>query len=103
MLDLLAREPELAGCYVAGGGSEGAIAALRELAPEEPPVLVCNEDTPVTRRALTDGVVALAIVTPLEKLGRELVTLMGDALSEPSSAIGQHTILQFNLLLPESF
>src|SRR5690606_19622867 len=103
MLGLLAREPDLVGCYVAGGGSEGAIAALRDARPARPPVLVCNEDTPATRQALTDGIAALAIVTPVEKLGRELVALMGASLSGGAPAAGRQAILPFDLLLPESF
>lgn len=103
MRDLLAREPDLVGCYVAGGGSEGAIAALRDAGLAPPPVLVCNEDTPATRRALAEGIVALAIVTPVERLGRELVALMGAALSGSTPAAGRQAILQFDLLLPESF
>lgn len=103
MLDLLAREPDLVGCYVGGGGSEGAIQALRDAAPAVPPVLVCNEDTPLMRQALTDGIVDLAIVTPVAKLGRELVAIMGAALSQNAAAVGRQTILPVDLLLPESF
>lgn len=103
MLDLLTREPELVGCYVAGGGSEGAIAALRETASDSLPILVCNEDTPLTRQALTDGIASLAIVTPVARLSRELVGAMGASLKESAgNAVGQ-VILQFDLLLPESF
>lgn len=103
ILDLLAREPDLVGCYVGGGGSEGAIAALREAAPVSLPILVCNEDTSLTRQALTEGIAALSIVTPVERLSRELVALMGDALSGKPVGINAQTFLPFNLMLPESF
>lgn len=98
---LLRREPDLVGCYVGGGGSEGAIAAMRAAALAEPPVLICNEDTPLTRQALTDGIASLAIVTPVARLSRELVSLMGQVLNDGGS--GGQSFLQFDLLLPESF
>ncbi|EFG9941130.1 substrate-binding domain-containing protein, partial [Escherichia coli] len=98
---LLRREPDMVGCYVGGGGSEGAIAAMRAAALAEPPVLICNEDTPLTRQALTDGIASLAIVTPVARLSRELVSLMGQVLNDGGS--GGQSFLQFDLLLPESF
>lgn len=101
ILNLLASEPDFVGCYVGGGGSEGAIAALREAAPADMPILVCNEDTTLTRQALTDGIATLAIVTPVAQLSRELVGLMGAALSDGTASA--QAFLPFNLLLPESF
>lgn len=101
MQQLLASEPDLVGCYVGGGGSEGAIAALREAAKPESPVLICNEDTPLTRQALTDGLAQLAIVTPIRRLSRELVGLMEAALSD--EAVSAQSFLPLGLLLPESF
>ncbi|RVD33871.1 LacI family transcriptional regulator, partial [Mesorhizobium sp. M8A.F.Ca.ET.023.02.2.1] len=48
LLDLLGRHPDLVGCYVAGGGMEGAVAALRQAKPAEMPAVVCNEISAVS-------------------------------------------------------
>ncbi len=101
-LDLLARHPDLRGIYCAGGGMEGAIAALREARQPGEVALVVNELTPESRAALLDRYVILAIATPLAVLCRDLVGLMTAAVEQgPSDLLGQH-FLQPDLYLPES-
>lgn len=101
-LDLLARHPDLRGIYCAGGGMEGAIAALREARAPGEVVLVVNELTPESRLALQQGYVALAVATPLPDLCRDLYGFMAEAVrSGPSDFSGQH-FLQPLLYLPES-
>jgi LacI family transcriptional regulator len=53
-LDLLQRHADLSGIYVAGGGMEGAIAALREARPPGKVSLIVNELTEDSREALAD-------------------------------------------------
>ncbi|MFM2282372.1 MAG: hypothetical protein RLZZ444_4603 [Pseudomonadota bacterium] len=101
-LDLLHRHPDLVGFYVAGGGMEGAIAAVREAGLASKPVVVVNELTPVSRAALADEIVTLAIATPLARLCRELVSLMVAAVDHgPATAPGQ-TFLPIELFIPEN-
>lgn len=101
-LDLLARHPDLCGIYCAGGGMEGAIAALREARPPAAVPLVVNELTPDSRAALRDGYVTLVIATPLEELCRTLVAQMAAAAGQGAPAgPGQH-FLRPDLILPES-
>ncbi|WP_284162880.1 LacI family DNA-binding transcriptional regulator [Frigidibacter sp. SD6-1] len=101
-LDLLGRHPDLSGIYLAGGGMEGAIAALREARAPGEVALVVNELTPESRSALQDRYVAMVISTPLEKLCREIVALMIQAVQNGSTGIpGQH-FLQPELYIPES-
>lgn len=101
-LDLLARHSGLRGIYLAGGGMEGAIAALREVRAPGEVVLVVNELTPESRAALSDGYVSMAIVTPLAQLCRDLVGLMVEAASGSTPAVpGQH-FLEPQIYLPES-
>lgn len=102
MLELLRRHPDLAGCYVAGGGMEGAIAALRESRMESPPVTVVNEITPESRAALADNIVTMAIATPLPRLCRELVELMGHAIERGAANAPGQTFLPFDIYLPEN-
>ena len=61
-LSLLARHPDLVGLYVAGGGMEGAITALREQGMTGRVALVVPELTAESRAALAEGLVTMAIV-----------------------------------------
>ena len=101
-LDLLDRNPDLAGIYCAGGGMEGAITALREARRPGEVALVVNELTPESRRALIDRYVTMVISTPLEKLCTELVALAAATIqADPKPPPSQH-FLQPGLYLPES-
>lgn len=101
-LDLLKRHPDLRGLYCAGGGMEGAIAAVREERKPEDIALVVNEITPESRAALVAGYVTMAIATPLQRLCTDLIQL---ALAEVQNGIspvqGQH-FLPPDLYLAES-
>ena len=101
-LDLLDRNPDLRGIYCAGGGMEGAIAALREVRQPGEVALVVNELTPESRAALLDRYVVMVIATPLSALCRDVVQLMIESAEEgPSQVIGQH-FLPPDLHIPES-
>jgi LacI family transcriptional regulator len=101
-LDLLYRHPDLAGIYVAGGGMEGAVAALRETRNPGKVALVVNELIADSRDALHDGYLTAVIDTPLAELCRDLVEFMIRSITEGVSAVpGQH-FLEPRLLIPES-
>lgn len=101
-LDLLDRHPDLRGIYCAGGGMEGAIAALREVRQPGDVALVVNEMIPESRAALLDRYLTLVIATPLAALCRDVVGLMTAAVRDgPSPVVGQH-FLSPDLYLPES-
>ena len=90
-LGLLARHPDLRGIYVAGGGMEGAIAALRESGRGRQVALVVSALTADSRAGLAEGVVTMVVDTPLEKLCRDRVALMVRAATEgPGAAPAQH-------------
>ena len=102
-LDLLNRHPDLRGIYVAGGGMEGAIAALREARPPGKIALVVNELTADSRKALIDRYVSMVIATPLRQLCQDLVDQMiAAALDRPDNSTGQHYLTP-TLYVPESF
>lgn len=101
-LDLLARTPDLRGIYVAGGGMEGAIAALREVRQPRQVALVVNEITPESRAGLQDNFVTLAIATPLRILCREVVDLMVSAAARGVTDVSGQRFLRPDLYLPES-
>lgn len=101
-LDLLARHPDLAGLYCAGGGMEGAIAALREVRTPDKVPLIVHELTPESRMGLADRYVAMVIATPLELVVEKLMSLaVQSARTEPTALPGQ-LFLRPDLYLPES-
>jgi LacI family transcriptional regulator len=101
-LDLLSRHPDLRGIYCAGGGMEGAIAAVREARAPGDVALVVNELTPESRAALIARQVTMVISTPLKRLCDDLVRLATAAVSGGMLPVqGQH-FLQPDLYLPES-
>lgn len=100
-LDLLNRHPDLRGIYVAGGGMEGAIEALRETHATPQVALVVNELTAESRAALVDGYLAMAIATPLAELSTQLVDMMVKATNDEDDGITGQKFLEPRLILPE--
>ncbi|MFN3146674.1 MAG: LacI family DNA-binding transcriptional regulator [Paracoccaceae bacterium] len=101
-LDLLARHGDLRGIYVAGGGMEGAIAALREVRQPGDVALVVNELTPESRAALSDRYVAMVISTPLARLCHDMIGLMTGAAQGGLGELAGQYFLQPDLYVPES-
>ena len=100
--NLLAQHPDLVGLYVAGGGMEGAISAVREEGYAGKVQLVVNELTPESRAGLAEDVVTMAIHTPLATLCRELIALMITAVEKGERAVPGQTFLPFDLFTPEN-
>lgn len=105
-LNLLDRYPDIAGFYVAGGGMEGAIMALREeMATKDPsafPSVIVNELTPDSMAALQENLITGIIATPLQSLCRSLLDLMVSSVrSGPAETPGQ-LFLPITLHVPES-
>jgi LacI family transcriptional regulator len=101
-LELLRRNPDLVGIYVAGGGMAGLISALREADPERRVIAVCNELVPETRAALVDGVVDAVIATPVAALAENAVAIMARAV-RPAAGDGEaRMLLPFNLYVAEN-
>jgi LacI family transcriptional regulator len=101
-LDLMARHKNLAGLYVAGGGMEGAIEALRESRNCSDIVVVCNELTSISRAALADHVLAMTISTPLKQLCERLVDLMAGTLSKNGTELPSQLFLPFEMHISEN-
>lgn len=99
--DLLNRRPHVKGVYVAGGGMEGAISALRELRPPGRVGLVVNELTHESQTALVDRYVAMVLATPLEALCRRCINAMTKTQHDRKD-VGQ-IFLDPSIYLPESF
>ncbi len=101
-LGLLARQKSLRGIYVAGGGMEGAIAALREARPEGGLAVVVSALTPESRAGLAEGLLTLVTDTPLSKLCRDLVVAMTQAVTQGPPRGGVQHFLPPDLHVAES-
>lgn len=101
-LDLFDRHPDIVGIYVAGGGMEGAIRALREIRRAGEVALIVNELTDDTRRALSDRYVTMVAATPLEALCHDLVEMMRQQCQADEATVGGQLFLDPLIYLPES-
>ncbi|MBP7003057.1 LacI family DNA-binding transcriptional regulator [Amaricoccus sp.] len=99
---LLESHPDLSGIYCAGGGMEGAIAAMRESGRANEVMLVVNELTDESREALQDGTVKIVLRTPLPQLCAELIPLMIHAVEKGMAETPGQRFLPFELWTPES-
>lgn len=99
---LLARHPDLRGIYVAGGGMEGAIAALQQARRPGEVALVVNELTAESRSGLGQGWVTMVDATPLSDLCRELVAAMTRNLRDRGAGGVGQVFLPMQLFVAES-
>ena len=89
-VELLNRNPSLVGLYNSGGGMAGMIEAIRDEGAADRIFVVCNELIPVTRTALIEGIIDLAIGTPTRLLSERAVQSMAAALSgQPPEGLQQ--------------
>ncbi|MDR7305774.1 LacI family DNA-binding transcriptional regulator [Rhodoferax saidenbachensis] len=79
-LELLLCHPDLVGVYVAGGGIEGVLDALREAAIPGL-ITVCHDLTDITRRALLEGQATVVLSHPREAMAQRLVDRMVGAVA----------------------
>jgi LacI family transcriptional regulator len=98
---LLRREPDLAGLYVAGGGMSGVLEALRASRRSKPIFVVGQELTDFNRMGLMDNVVSIVLAHPIARLATEAIDHMlrdyNDDVSTPAKRI-----LGFEIYTPEN-
>lgn len=99
-LDLLRRQPDLRGIYVAGGGIGGVLEALRGSGAR--PVVVAHDLTEITARGLVDGRLHAVLSHPIDAIARHAVDLLVDrTLDHEATGLAQH-ILPLQIATPES-
>ena len=64
--------------------------------------VVCNELTPDSRAALADNIVTAVIATPIERLSRELVAQMAQAIEARGTGAPGQIFLPFDLFISEN-
>ena len=102
-MNLLERHRDIAGFYVAGGGVEGALRAVREVTTSSNrPIVIGNELTPDRQTALQEGIATAVIGTPLPLLCTTLMEMMKGAVQNGMSETPGQVFLPFDLHVPES-
>ena len=100
--DLLSKEPDLAGLYVAGGGLDGVIRALRETTGHRDLVTIGYQTTETTRSALTDGVLNFVISNPVKAIAREAILAMTSAMSHGPDNLLPSIAVPMEVFTPEN-
>lgn len=100
-VEMLGRHPDLRALYVAGGGMEGAISALRETRAPEEVVLIANELTAESRLALQDGYATMVFGTPINDLVRDLLNLIVSTDENGAAAVPGQQFFAPQLWTPE--
>jgi LacI family transcriptional regulator len=101
-LDLLQRDPALVGLWVAGGGIEGVMQALRDEGASDRLVTVGLDLTEETRSGLIDGVVKLVLSHPMRRLAETAVEAMVQAVEQGRREPAPQILLPFDIYTPEN-
>lgn len=101
-LNLLNRHPDLRGIFVAGGGMEGAIAALQQARRPGEVAVVVNEVTAESRAGLAQGWVTMVDATPLPDLCQTVLGLMVRAVRDRGNGGAGQVFLPVQLHVAES-
>jgi LacI family transcriptional regulator len=101
-LDLLKQNGDLVAVFVAGGGVEGVVRALREEGAAEKLIGIGLDLTDVTRSALIDGVLQLVLSHPLRAMAAALVDAMVRTAAGERPDAPRHTLMPFEIYTPEN-
>lgn len=100
--EIMHRHPELAGIYCAGGGMEGAIAALSESGRSREIALLVHELTPESRQGLMQGSVSAVLGTPLQQLAVEILSASAHVLEHGMAESPGQRFVTSLIVTPES-
>ncbi|HAL75052.1 MAG TPA: LacI family transcriptional regulator [Rhodobacteraceae bacterium] len=99
--DIVASQEDLTGIYVAGGGGEGAINALRDSGAAGHIRLILHPITEETRNALDEGIVTMIIGTPIDRLSRHLIAEMAAFILKHGDQPESQILLSPEILIPD--
>ena len=100
--DMISTNADLVGIYMAGGGMEGLVRALRDENAGSRIIAVCNELIPVTRSALIDGTIDLVLATPATLVASRAVEAMAHAAATERTESGLPILLPAEIFLSEN-
>lgn len=99
-LELLKQHPDLTGLYIAGGGIEGVLQALKDADAPRELVTICLDLTAVTRQALIDRRVNMVLSHPQEWMASRLVEAMVTAIQHKAPHGSLQSTLPFITYTP---
>lgn len=99
--NLLLREPDLVGLYIAGGGITGVVEVLREQ-PQPALFTIAHDLMDVTQNALVDGVLSLVLSHPLPRLTESVIQAMVASISDHRTKTLPTKLLAFDLHTSEN-
>ncbi|MFT4014679.1 MAG: LacI family DNA-binding transcriptional regulator [Paracoccus sp. (in: a-proteobacteria)] len=99
---VMSRHPDLVGVYCAGGGMEGAIAALREAGQGDRIACIVHELTPESRQALLERCISGVFQTPLKDLCTELMITVVHTIEQGMAENPGQRFIAPTLWTPES-
>lgn len=99
---LLAKHPDTVGLYVASGGFEGALEALRRKDRIGKVALVCNELIPASREAVMAGAATMIIATPVEQLAQQLIAEAVQAVNSHGEELSKPGPIPLDLYVSEN-
>ena len=99
--DIVASQEDLKGIYVAGGGGEGAINALRDSGGAGHIRLILHPVTEETRKALDEGIVTMIVGTPIDRLSRYLIAEMAAFILGHGGQPESQILLSPEILIPD--
>lgn len=100
--DLLQQNDDLVALFVAGGGVEGVVRALREERAAERVMGIGLDLTETTRSALIDGPFKLVLSHPLQRMAETAVAAMVRAVERGRPDAARQILLPFDLYTPEN-
>jgi len=102
--EMLHQHPDLVGFYLAGGGIEGVMEALRQHPAARAIVTVCHELTPLTSAGLRDGYLDLVISHGRDAMAGQLIDAMlaAAAVGERGQDGKRQLIMPMELYTPEN-
>lgn len=92
---LLQTTPNVVGLYVAGGGLCGALDAIRDLKPANPPLVIGHELSDAHIQGLLDGSLTMLLANQVDRLAHETIDAMVRAATERNDEIRYERILPF--------
>ena len=99
--NIVASQEDLKGIYVAGGGGEGAINALRDSGGAGHIRLILHPVTEETRKALDEGIVTMIVGTPIDRLSRFLIAEMAAFILGHGGQPESQILLSPEILIPD--
>jgi LacI family transcriptional regulator len=92
MTRLLRDTPDLAGIYCVGAGRSGIVAALREVRPPHPPLVIMHDLTDRTPSWLAEGLIDVVIDQNVQLVAEQAVIRLLGAIAASSPQLGLRDI-----------